>query len=590
MIFFTKKKSSQFFFGLFFVTLIIAGHPISIDGAFNDWNTVPVAYEDDSNDYDEADFHILKITEDNNFIFIYLSFYSYEFLMQNWNDFHLYIDADDDSLTGFNIGGIGAELEWIFGSRTGQSYINDSQSEIYQNDINLRIAPTTTSNKFEIAISKNSDVLTLGGDQIFSKGRFVLTEKENGGDILPDNTDEILFEFYDQLVQEPIPTPLDRKSEQDIRLVSYNTLNEGILDPNRQSHFKRIIQALDPDIIALQEHSEWGSIEDIIQSWFPNDNWNASWTYGDLVVLSNFSIISHTQLSSDRSMAVLIETVDRIGKNLLVFNSHLSCCSNDEDRQDQVDSFTSDWREWRLNNTVPFEIEESTPFIHVGDFNFVGYRKQVETIRLGNIDNENEFGNDFYPDWDSTPIVELYPRHTHKRMGYTWRNDNSSFNPGKLDYIFYSDATIDSGRNYILNTLSMDQASLNQYSLQEADTEIASDHLPLVFDIKVDQDLGYYDVSKLKETTVKCFAYPNPFNSRVKIEFSTSKSTSLIVNIFDVNGKLINRLFDGFMGKGLHSLDWNGKTNKGYECSSGIYFIDYRTDQKIYKQRLIYLK
>ena len=209
---------------------------------------------------------------------------------------------------------------------------------------------------------------------------------------------------------------------------------------------------------------------------------------------------------------------------------------------------------------------------------------------MGNIDNENEFGNDFYPDWDSTPIVELYPRHTHKRMGYTWRNDNSSFNPGKLDYIFYSDATIDSGRNYILNTLSMDQASLNQYSLQEADTEIASDHLPLVFDIKVDQDLGYYDVSKLNETTVKCFAYPNPFNSIVKIEFSTSKSTSLIVNIFDVNGKLINRLFDGFMGKGLYSLDWNGKTNKGYECSSGIYFIYYRTDQKIYKQRLIYLK
>ena len=31
--------------------------------------------------------------------------------MQNWNDFHLYIDADDDSLTGFNIGGIGAELK-----------------------------------------------------------------------------------------------------------------------------------------------------------------------------------------------------------------------------------------------------------------------------------------------------------------------------------------------------------------------------------------------------------------------------------------------------------------------------------------------
>ena len=136
----------------------------------------------------------------------------------------------------------------------------------------------------------------------------------------------------------------------------------------------------------------------------------------------------------------------------------------------------------------------------------------------------------------------------------------------------------------------MDQASLNQYSLQETDTEIASDHLPLVFDIKVDQDLGYYDFFKLNETTTKCFAYPNPFNSTVKIEFSISKSTNLIVNIFDVNGKLINRLFDGLIGKGVHSIDWNGKTNKGSECSSGIYFIDYWADQTIYKQRLIYLK
>ena len=89
--------------------------------------------------------------------------------MQNWNDFHLYIDADDDSLTGFNIGGIGAELKWIFGSRTGQSNINDSQSEIYQNDLNLRIAPTTTSNKFEIAISKSSNSLTLAGNKFFRK-------------------------------------------------------------------------------------------------------------------------------------------------------------------------------------------------------------------------------------------------------------------------------------------------------------------------------------------------------------------------------------------------------------------------------------
>ena len=45
------------------------------------------------------------------------------------------------------------------------------------------------------------------------------------------------------------------------------------------AHFKRIIQALDPDVIALQEHGEWEEIDDVIQSWFPNQQWHASWTY-----------------------------------------------------------------------------------------------------------------------------------------------------------------------------------------------------------------------------------------------------------------------------------------------------------------------
>ena len=70
----------------------------------------------------------------------------------------------------------------------------------------------------------------------------------------------------------PQPITLERSNEDDIRVVSYNTWNEGILDNDRQIHFKRILQSLDPDIIALQEHGDWDDIDDIIQSWFPMRN------------------------------------------------------------------------------------------------------------------------------------------------------------------------------------------------------------------------------------------------------------------------------------------------------------------------------
>ena len=75
-------------------------------------------------------------------------------------------------------------------------------------------------------------------------------------------------------------------------------------------------------------------------------------------------------------------------------------------------------------------------------------------------------------------------------MGYTWRKDGSSFNPGKLDYVFYSDATIDTGKYFILNTLAMDDISLNNYELQWEDTQNASDHLPIVFDITINNEVG----------------------------------------------------------------------------------------------------
>ncbi|MBQ34666.1 MAG: hypothetical protein CMG32_07535, partial [Candidatus Marinimicrobia bacterium] len=330
------------------------------------------------------------------------------------------------------------------------------------------------------------------GSQVLVEGKIVISETSPNSDFVPNESGGIVFSIGEDQVPLPAPIPLERYYADDIRILTYNTLWNGILEPDRQPRFKRIIQALDPDVIALQEHSDWDEINDIIQSWFPNEPWYASWTHRDMVVLSRFFIIDDASLiSSERTMCALLDTEEELGKNLLIVNSHLSCCANNEDRQQQADEFSSVWREWISNGNGPFDLEDETPFVHVGDFNFVGYRQQVETIRIGDIEDENEYGVDFLPDWDSTAIVDLFSRHTHKRMGYTWRKDGSSFNPGKLDYVFYSDATIDTGRHFTLNTLAMEEATLTEYGLEWDDTQEASDHLPRVFDITVnDLDIG----------------------------------------------------------------------------------------------------
>ena len=476
----------------FLFSRLIAGHPINIDGQFHDWDNVGIAYSDMEGDGMSADFGDVKITYDMEFLFIYFNFHNGEYLMQDGNAFHLYIDADNNASTGLDFHGIGAELDWTFGQREGVFYINGGSEIIWQNDLTLRIGPTITSTEFEIAISRESDVLTLNESQVLAEGKIVIAEAPPNSDTVPNEDGGIYFSIGEDTVPLPEPIPLERKHEDDIRIVTYNTWNDGFLDEERQPHFKRIIQALDPDVIALQEHWDWDEIDDIIQSWFPDEPWYASWTHRDMVVLSRFSIIDDASLiSSGRTMGALLDTEEELGKNLLIVNSHLSCCASNEDRQQQVDEFLSVWREWISNENGPFNLEDETPFVHVGDFNFVGYRQQVETIRIGDIVDENEYGEDFLPDWDNTAVVDLFSRHTHKRMGYTWRSDGSSFNPGKLDYIFYSDATIDTGRHFTLNTLAMEEATLMEYGLEWDDTQEASDHLPRVFDITLnDLDIG----------------------------------------------------------------------------------------------------
>ena len=575
-----------FTIGPFLFSILTGGHPITIDGQFDDWNEVPLAYEDPDGDGTGADFADLKITYDNHFLFLYLNFHSGEYLMQDWNSFYLYIDADNDLSTGYSISGIGAELVWFFGDRSGIQYINGQEVGISQNDLTLRIGPTITSNQFEVAFSRESDILTMNNSQTLLEGKIIIKEDSPSSDILPNESGGIYFNIGEDYILDPTPISFERNNESDIRIVSYNTLNGGMIEPERQPHFKRLMQAIDPDVIAIQEHWDWNEIDDVVQSWFPEETWHASWTYRDLVVLSRFPILNDANMiSSERTMTALLDTEQELGTSLLIFNSHLSCCSANDDRQEQVDEFTSKWRDWIYEHDGPFAIDHGTPFIHLGDFNFVGYRQQVETLRIGDIDDENEYGEDYFPDWDESPIIDLFPRHTHKRMGYTWRNDWSSYNPGKLDYIFYSDATIEPGKHFIVNTLAMDQEALDYYGLNWNDTQEASDHLPIIFDISISTNVGIELKSIQPEKFILLNNYPNPFNPVTKISIKSISKALVNIQVLDIKGRNVETLFHGYLEDGFMKLEWNGVNH-----SSGVYFIKFKSKNSIYFRKIMLLK
>ena len=562
---------------LLYLTCLRAAHPIVIDGLFDDWQEVPVTITDPEGDYNYDDWAELKITNDDDFIFFKISLHSEETLLQNWNNFYLYIDADRDSLTGHPFRGMGAELAWHFGYRTGQYFEQDGIIDLWQNDITLRQAPTVTSTEFEIAIARGSFVLS-DPDSI----AVIFSSFYDTGDYMPDSWGGVVYQLDTTVVGPAAPILLEKTGT---RLVTYNTLYTGILEPDRQPNFQRIIQALDPDIIALQEHSEWNEIGDIISSWFPEDTWYQGYTFRDLVVLSKYPIINQANLiSSERTMCALLQTDDPINPYLLILNSHFSCCDNDDDRQEQVDELVQVLREWRLNDNGPFDLPEGTPMFHVGDFNFVGYREQIETVTAGNIQDEGNYGSDFPLDWDGTAITDLFSRQTHKRMAYTWRSDGSSFNPGKLDYVLYTDSNLSILNHFVLNTLAMPDSVLNEWELEAEDTNEASDHLPRIVDFMV-TDLGIAGELDLPQQYILSHPYPNPFNPQVMIPITLAREAHIQLRIYDIHGRLVISIADDVLPAGKKLFSWDGS-----QYPSGVYIVRCQAGHVMQTEKIILLK
>ena len=66
--------------------------------------------------------------------------------------------------------------------------------------------------------------------------------------------------------------------------------------------------------------------------------------------------------------------------------------------------------------------------------------------------------------------------------------------------------------------------------------------------------------------------YPNPFNPSTTIKYSIIQTANVELNIYDVNGRLIEKLVNSVQKPGNHSEVWNAE-----KLASGIYFYELKT-------------
>ncbi len=79
--------------------------------------------------------------------------------------------------------------------------------------------------------------------------------------------------------------------------------------------------------------------------------------------------------------------------------------------------------------------------------------------------------------------------------------------------------------------------------------------------------------------------YPNPFNASTTIRFSLKKPGAVKLDIYDVNGRLVEEFPQNSYMAGVHKIYWNPRN-----ISSGVYYIVLNINQNIYTRKTVLLK
>jgi hypothetical protein len=111
----------------------------------------------------------------------------------------------------------------------------------------------------------------------------------------------------------------------------------------------------------------------------------------------------------------------------------------------------------------------------------------------------------------------------------------------------------------------------------------------LTFDIP-DNVEDYKKFEQVLKTFTLLQNYPNPFNPSTTIEFHIPYSSQVEVNIYDINGQLINRLMNEFLTEGNHKTIWNSKNGQGQTVASGAYIYQVKFDNKIISKKMLFIK
>ena len=298
----------------------------------------------------------------------------------------------------------------------------------------------------------------------------------------------------------PVPAGLAKGAPEAVRVMTWNVGSDSIFpggEVDRSAAFARILRAVGPDVVCLQEVWRAGTAAaELFDSILPlgeGRGWQQH-RFLDNVILSRQPLTDRGsgQLEARQRQLrghAMALSGEGTPSALYLVCAHFESRTGVEHREKQASLVASQLLRSRTSGVPP----AGTPIVVLGDFNAVSglSTRFVRDLREGRVGGQR--GRlDVGPDWDGSDLLDVQPRHNGRGdETWTWRDDASRFPPAALDRILYTGSVVTPVKSFVLDTTAMTPGELAAAGLERDDTlyrpavsggEPVYDHLPLVAD------------------------------------------------------------------------------------------------------------
>ncbi len=388
-----------------------------------------------------------------------------------------------------------------------------------------------------------------------------------------------------------------------LKLMTYNLLNYRSTDTTRDGYFRTVVQAVNPDVLAVQEITSQEAVSNFLSNVL-NNVFPGAYSAGTFIDgpdsdnsiffrSSKLSFLSNTPIKTalrDISEFTLMHIAT--SETLRIYSVHLKASNTLTDREKraaEVDSLR------KVTNSLPL----GSNFIVVGDFNIYASTEESYQKLL-----QDDPGNDGHivdtismsGTWNQS-IYSIY--HTQSTRVRAFRGGSTGGLDDRFDMILYSRALVDSvGIGYIPGSYvsfgndgihyndSINKLPNTAVSSEVADAlHYASDHLPVYAKFVFDSTVVSVSETGKPESFELYQNYPNPFNSTTRIRFSLQEKRFACLKVVDLLGREIATLAESEFEPGAYVVKWDANN-----MSSGVYLYRLQAGEFVETKKLLLLR